>query len=64
MAIVSFSVSSETNRIVIRLAKKLKVTKSKVVELAMENYIKHQRDMVTLTVPRDWRKFLKNLPEK
>jgi len=46
------------------LAKKLKLTKSKVVELAMENYIKHQRDMVTLTVPRNWRKFLKELQEK
>jgi len=64
MAIVSISIPSETNQTIIRLAKKLKLTKSKVVELAMENYIKHQRDMVTLTVPRNWRKFLKELQEK
>ena len=61
MAIVSFSISSEANKIVRDYAKKLKVTKSKVVELALESYQKQQENLVTITLPRDEWKRIKKL---
>lgn len=64
MAIVSYSVPSETKQAIIELAKKLRVTRSKVVELAVESYVKDEESKIVITLRDDWQKQLKKALKK